>query len=68
MTNVSAPPDAAASPGMIDIYTGDDGLVGIDAVVPWPVAAEMVKMAGGLGLTGCELKWTPCVGPLGRAC
>jgi hypothetical protein len=47
--------DVAASPSMIDIFTGEDGLVGIDAVVPWPVAAEMVEVAGGLGLTGCEL-------------
>jgi hypothetical protein len=42
--------DAAASPGIIDIYTADAGRVGIDAVVPSPVAAEMVEVAGGLGL------------------
>jgi hypothetical protein len=62
MTNVSdattkdqPPPDAAASAGMIDLYDGDDGRVGIDAVLPPAVAVEMVKVVGGFELADCEL-------------
>jgi hypothetical protein len=47
-----ATPDVAASTGTLDLYDGDDGRVGIDAMVPHAVAAEMVKVAAGLGLTG----------------
>jgi hypothetical protein len=42
----------AGSLGTLDLYDGDDGRIGIDAVVPYAVAAEMVKVAAGLGLTG----------------
>jgi hypothetical protein len=42
----------AGSIGTLDLYDGDDGRIGIDAVVPYAVAAEMVKVAAGLGLTG----------------
>jgi hypothetical protein len=35
---------------MIDLYDGDEGRVGIDAVVPFAVAVEMLKMAAAEGL------------------
>jgi hypothetical protein len=62
VTNISdsiakdqATPDAAASIGMIDLYDGDDGRVGVDGCVPNAVATEMVRAAVGLDHIGFKL-------------
>jgi hypothetical protein len=50
-----ATPDAAASMGIIDLYDGDDGRVGVDGCVPNAVATEMVRAAVGLDHIGFKL-------------
>jgi hypothetical protein len=48
-------PDAAASMGVIDLYDGDAGRVGVDRCVPNAVATEMVRAAVGLDHIGFKL-------------
>jgi hypothetical protein len=50
-----ATPDAAASMGIVDLYDGDDGRIGVDGCVPNAVATEMVRAAVGLDHIGFKL-------------